>query len=172
MPDQPARFAKAKADQNQRFLDITSVYDPSYLSGLRVGLTGANRGIGLSLAKELTAQGAKVVAIVRKSSPELDALKPEEVITGIEATSDEACKGLAGKVKGGKVREEFTFSSSCLAVNTKTVTKPPAPARRPHQQRRLLLRARRDDRRLQPELLRGGERMVHQTMHTLLLLLC
>lgn len=103
MPDQPARFAKAKADQNQRFLDITSVYDPSYLSGLRVGLTGANRGIGLSLAKELTAQGAKVVAIVRKSSPELDALKPEEVVTGIEATSDEACKGLAAKIKGGKL---------------------------------------------------------------------
>lgn len=103
MPDQPARFAKAKADKNQRFLDITTVYDPTYLSGLRVGLTGANRGIGLSLAKELTAQGAKVVAIVRKSSPELDALEPEEVITGIEATSDDACEGLAGKVKGGKL---------------------------------------------------------------------
>ena len=52
-PDQPASFAKAKAEQNQRFLDITTVYDGSYLKGMRVGLTGANRGIGLSLAKEV-----------------------------------------------------------------------------------------------------------------------
>ncbi|GMH75767.1 hypothetical protein TL16_g06868, partial [Triparma laevis f. inornata] len=103
IPDQPARFAKAKEENNQRFLDITSVYDPSYLSGKRVALTGANRGIGLSLAKELSEQGAKIVALVRKSSPELDALNPEEVITGIEATSDDACKTLAEKIKGGPV---------------------------------------------------------------------
>ena len=56
MPDQPARFAKAKAEKNARFLDIDSCYDPAYLSGKRVAVTGANRGIGLSLAKELAAQ--------------------------------------------------------------------------------------------------------------------
>ncbi|GMH86092.1 hypothetical protein TrVE_jg4432 [Triparma verrucosa] len=103
IPDQPARFAKAKVENNSRFLDIDSCYDPSYLSGKRVALTGANRGIGLSLAKELSAQGAKIVALVRKSSPELDALNPEEVITGIEATSDSACATLADKIKGGPV---------------------------------------------------------------------
>lgn len=39
-------------------------------------------GIGLDLSTELTAQGAKVVAIVRSSSKELDALNPAEIIKG------------------------------------------------------------------------------------------
>ena len=103
MPDQPARFAKAKADKNQRHLDIESCYDPAFLVGKRVAVTGANRGIGLSLAKELTAQGAKVVGIVRKSSPELDALNPDEVVTGIDVTSDEACASIGGKVQKGPI---------------------------------------------------------------------
>lgn len=103
MPDQPARFAKAKAEKNARFLDIDSCYDPAYLSGKRVAVTGANRGIGLSLAKELTAQGAKLVGIVRKSSPELDALNPDEVITGIDVTSDEACATIGSKVQKGPI---------------------------------------------------------------------
>lgn len=103
IPDQPARFARAKAEKNERYLDIETVYDPSYLKGKRVAITGANRGIGLSLAKELTAQGGKIVAIVRASSPELDALNPDEVITGVDVTSDEGCEELGGKVTGGPI---------------------------------------------------------------------
>jgi NAD(P)-dependent dehydrogenase (short-subunit alcohol dehydrogenase family) len=37
-------------------------------------VTGANRGIGLELVRQLEARGASVVAICRSSSPELDAL--------------------------------------------------------------------------------------------------
>lgn len=37
-------------------------------------VTGASRGIGLELARQLKARGASVVAVCRKSSPELDAL--------------------------------------------------------------------------------------------------
>lgn len=103
IPDQPARFARAKTENNSRYLDITTVYDPSYLAGKRVAITGANRGIGLALAKELTAAGGKLVAICRSSSAELDALEPDEVVTGIDVTSDEACEGIVGKVKGGKI---------------------------------------------------------------------
>lgn len=103
LPDQPARFAKAKLENNKRFLDITTVYDPSFLKGKRVAVTGANRGIGLQLATELTEAGAQVIAIVRKSSEELDALKPVEIIKGIELTDDEMCEKLAGKIKGGPI---------------------------------------------------------------------
>jgi len=103
IPDQPARFARAKAEDNRRYLDIDTVYNPAYLKGKRVAITGANRGIGLALAKELTAQGGKLVAIVRSSSPELDALNPDEVVTGIEGTSDEACQQLGTEIKGGPI---------------------------------------------------------------------
>lgn len=101
--DQPARFARAKAEKNERYLNIESVYDPSYINGKRVAITGANRGIGLALAKELVAQGGKLVALVRSSSDELDALKPDEIITGVDVTSDEACDAIASKIKGGPI---------------------------------------------------------------------
>ena len=42
-PDQPARFAAAKAAGNKRFLEIESIYNPESLKGLRIGITGANR---------------------------------------------------------------------------------------------------------------------------------
>ena len=45
IPDQPARFAQAKSSQNARFLDIESLYDPTYLKGKTVLVTGGNRGI-------------------------------------------------------------------------------------------------------------------------------
>jgi C-terminal processing protease CtpA/Prc len=103
IPDQPARFARAKKENNQRYLDIETVYDPSFIKGLRVAVTGANRGIGLSLAKELTAQGAKVIAICRSSSAELEALNPEEVVLGIDVQNDEQCEGIKDQIKGGPV---------------------------------------------------------------------
>ena len=102
-PDQPARFAKAKADKNEHFLDITTVYDPTLLKGKRVAVTGANRGVGLALAIELTEAGAAVVALVRKSSPELDALKPVEIVEGVELTNDKMCAALPGKITGGPI---------------------------------------------------------------------
>jgi len=101
--DQPARFAKAKEENNPRVIDIDSMYDPSYLKGKRVAITGANRGIGLSLAKELVAQGGKLVAICRSSSEELEALGADEVVLGIDVTSDEVCEGIASKITGGPI---------------------------------------------------------------------
>lgn len=103
IPDQPARFARAKAENNERYLNIESVYDGSYLKGKRVAITGANRGIGLALAQELVSQGGKLVAICRSSSDELEALKPDEVITGIDVTSDEGCETIASQIKGGPI---------------------------------------------------------------------
>jgi hypothetical protein len=102
-PNQEERFATAKKENNQRHLDITTVYDPSYLKGKRVAITGANRGIGLALAKEVTDAGAQLVALCRSSSDELEALKPAELITGMDVQSDEKCSGLADQIKGGPI---------------------------------------------------------------------
>jgi len=103
IPDQPARFARAQKENNERYLDITTVYDPSYLKGKRVAVTGANRGIGLALAKELTDVGAKVVAINRGQSDELNALNPDEVVSNIDFTSDADCETIASKITGGPI---------------------------------------------------------------------
>jgi nucleoside-diphosphate-sugar epimerase len=103
IPDQPARFARANKENNRRYLDIASVYDPTYLKGVRVAVTGANRGIGLALAKEVSEAGAKLVAIVRSSSPELEALHPAEIVSGIDVTNDEQCQGIASQIKGGPI---------------------------------------------------------------------
>jgi hypothetical protein len=103
LPDQVARFAKANAENNERFLDISTVYDSAFLKGKRVAVTGANRGIGLALATELTEAGALVVALVRSSSAELEALKPVEIVKGIDIQNDEKCAKIADEIKGGPI---------------------------------------------------------------------
>jgi 3-oxoacyl-[acyl-carrier protein] reductase len=61
-------------------------------------VTGANRGIGLEICTQLTARGDTVVAVCRKSSPELDALGVK-VISGVDMTSAEG-PGLVSKALG------------------------------------------------------------------------
>ena len=74
---------------------------PYFLKDKRVAVTGAN--LGLALANELTEAGAKLIAIVRSSSDELEALKPAELIQGIDVRNDEQCAGIAGQIKGGPI---------------------------------------------------------------------
>lgn len=103
LADQVARFARANKDNNERYLNIESVYDPSYLKGLRVAVTGANRGIGLALATELTSAGANVVALVRSSSEELEKLKPAEIIKDIDVQDDKKTAKLSELISGGPI---------------------------------------------------------------------
>lgn len=53
-----------------------------------VVITGANRGIGLELAKHYVAQGEQVTAVVRSSSSELAALNVR-VIEGIDVSNEQ-----------------------------------------------------------------------------------
>jgi len=102
IPDQVKRFAQHKRTNNQRALDIDKFYDGKQLLGKRVLVTGGNRGIGLALATQLKADGAKVIVTCRKTSPELDALSIEQVITGVDVAMDEdmptMVKALDGKL--------------------------------------------------------------------------
>jgi NAD(P)-dependent dehydrogenase (short-subunit alcohol dehydrogenase family) len=60
-------------------------------------VTGANRGIGLELVRQLDARGTSVVAVCRKQSPELDALGVR-VESSIDVTDPSAWSRLAERL--------------------------------------------------------------------------
>ena len=62
-------------------------------------ITGAGRGIGLELSRQLHARGDTVLATCRRASPALSALGVE-VHDGVEVTSDEAVSALAERLSG------------------------------------------------------------------------
>ncbi|KAJ1470364.1 hypothetical protein T484DRAFT_1847991, partial [Baffinella frigidus] len=99
--DQVARFERAKAEKNERYLNIGAVFDGSYLKGQRVLITGGNQGLGLAITTELVKQGAEVIVVGRRSSPELDAL-PVQVVTGVDVTDEAAIEETMIPALGGK----------------------------------------------------------------------
>lgn len=67
-----------------------------------VAVTGANRGIGLSLVEEYLALGASVYALCRETSAEL-AATAARVIEGIDVTSDTLSQALAAHLEGVRI---------------------------------------------------------------------
>lgn len=100
LADQPARFAKDKAANNIRVLDIDSVFEPARLQGKAVLVTGANRGLGLALAQEAAASGALVFATCRRTSEELSAVPNCTIIENVDVTSDESMTVLTQALDG------------------------------------------------------------------------
>lgn len=68
----------------------------------RVLVTGANRGIGLELCKQLAGRGDEVIAVCRKSSAKLAAVGVR-VETGVDITSSEDLQALANRCKGQSI---------------------------------------------------------------------
>jgi NAD(P)-dependent dehydrogenase (short-subunit alcohol dehydrogenase family) len=62
-------------------------------------LTGANRGIGLALARALSTRGDTVIAVCRRSSPALLALGVR-VLDGVDVTDDASLAALPGRLAG------------------------------------------------------------------------
>jgi NAD(P)-dependent dehydrogenase (short-subunit alcohol dehydrogenase family) len=60
-------------------------------------ITGANRGIGLALARRMAGRGDEVVAVCRKSSPELSGLGVH-VEAGIDLASDGTIEELSARL--------------------------------------------------------------------------
>jgi len=62
-------------------------------------ITGANRGIGLEMARQYSVRGDQVIAACRLSNPALDELGVR-VIDGIDVTSDESVARLVKELDG------------------------------------------------------------------------
>jgi len=65
-------------------------------------ITGANRGIGLELAKQLQQKGHNIIATCRKSSPELEKLNCQ-IETEVDVTDSDSILELAKKLEGQNI---------------------------------------------------------------------
>jgi NAD(P)-dependent dehydrogenase (short-subunit alcohol dehydrogenase family) len=67
-----------------------------------IAISGAGRGIGLSLAKLYVARGDRVIALVRRQTPELAALNIE-IVEGVDVTDDSLATNLSNKLPPGEI---------------------------------------------------------------------
>lgn len=93
--DQVARFAKAKEEGNERYLNIASVYNGDYLKGHKVVVTGGNRGLGLDIARQAKASGAEVILLCRKDCSEVEGM---QTYGGVDVTDAAAIEKFAKQI--------------------------------------------------------------------------
>src|SRR5690349_14246728 len=79
-------------------------------------VTGANRGIGLEMCRQLKERGDAVIAVCRSSSKELDALGVR-VEKGVDVADDASVASLAGRL-GGTSIDVLVNNAGVLESNT------------------------------------------------------
>lgn len=100
IPDQVQRFADAQAENNERFLNIDSVYNGFDIMGKRILVTGGNRGLGLEITKQAVQDGATVIVLCRSSNDELEDLVGKwNVYDGVDVTDSAAVDAALKRVK-------------------------------------------------------------------------
>eukprot|EP00929_Paragymnodinium_shiwhaense_P043354 TRINITY_DN222_c0_g1_i3.p1 TRINITY_DN222_c0_g1~~TRINITY_DN222_c0_g1_i3.p1 ORF type:complete len:368 (+),score=109.58 TRINITY_DN222_c0_g1_i3:81-1184(+) len=99
LADQVKRFERAKAEKNERYLNIASVYKPEGLKDKKVLLVGGNRGLGLELAKKLSEAGADSIFTCRTSAGELEGLKGK-IIKDVDVTKMDTLDKMASQITG------------------------------------------------------------------------
>ena len=79
-------------------------------------VTGANRGIGLELARQLHERGDKVIAVCRSASDDLESLDVE-VVDGVDVTNPQSIAGLAERLGGRAV--DLLVNNAGILKNTR-----------------------------------------------------
>jgi NAD(P)-dependent dehydrogenase (short-subunit alcohol dehydrogenase family) len=79
-------------------------------------ITGANRGIGLELARIFTGRGDKVIAACRRGSAELEALGAE-VLDGVEV-ADDGCMARLREGVGDRTIDVLVNNAGILQIDT------------------------------------------------------
>lgn len=67
-----------------------------------VVITGANRGIGLELARLFSAKGCEVIGVCRETSPELEGVAAS-VVSDVDVTTDTGVEKLMASLKGVQI---------------------------------------------------------------------
>jgi NAD(P)-dependent dehydrogenase (short-subunit alcohol dehydrogenase family) len=66
-------------------------------------VTGANRGIGLALCRQLVERGHQVIAVCRTASRELEQLTGARIESGVDMRSDTAVTELGARLRGTRI---------------------------------------------------------------------
>jgi len=113
MADQVKRFANAKATKNERYLDISSVYNGGELSGKRILVTGGNRGLGYEIVKEAVSNGATVLVLCRSTNDELEELVGKwNVYSGVDVTDNVAVDEAFKRIKNDGGQLDYVINNA------------------------------------------------------------
>ena len=80
-------------------------------------VTGASRGIGLELTRQLAARGDRVLAVVRRSRAALEALEGVQIYEGVDVTDEGAIAGLSERLNGERI-DTLIHNSGILTRET------------------------------------------------------